>query len=184
MLVDPGTASAAAGGGLLSMTIDGLPVDAKVVGVLRRFPTAGTGGFVIADQATLASALDASLPGQGRPDELWIDSGHPAPLHAALQAPPLDALNASYRETIQRQLRGDPVTRGVLGTLIGAAGVAAALAAFGLLVVLLHAMRDRRAERELEIHGLGPRALARELRTRMQVVVVRAWSRGWWSRRR
>ena len=55
----------------------------------------------------------------------------------------------------------------MLGTLAAAAAIAVVLALIGLLVALLGAMRDRHAERELRIHGLGPRALARELRMRI-----------------
>ena len=81
VLADPQTAAAAGPDGRIAMTVDGLPVIARVVGVLSRFPTLdpGSGGFVIADEATLAGALDAQLPGQGRPDELWISTGHLAP---------------------------------------------------------------------------------------------------------
>jgi hypothetical protein len=65
-----------------------------VVGVLSRFPTldSDAAGFVIANEATLAAALDAQLPGQGRPDELWISTGIPrgcAPRSAAGRWPSL-----------------------------------------------------------------------------------------------
>lgn len=169
VLADRHTAAVAGGGGRIALTVDGLPVDARIVGVLRRFPTLtpGGAGFVIADQATLASALDASLPGQGRPDELWIDSSRPAALKAALRRPPLRILTASFRADVERRLRSDPIARGVLGTLVAAAVIAVSLAVIGLLVALLGPMRDQRAERELEVHGLGPGTLARELRLRI-----------------
>jgi hypothetical protein len=60
----------------------------------------------------------------------------------------------------------------VLGTLLAAAVIAIALALIGLLLALLGAMRDPHAERELRVDGLGPRALARELR--MRIVVAAA----------
>ena len=68
VLADPRAAAAATAGGQIALTVDGLPVNAHVVGVLRRFPTIASGGagFIVADEATLAAALDASLPGQGR----------------------------------------------------------------------------------------------------------------------
>ena len=169
ILADPHAASAAAAGGRIALTIDGEPVDARVVGTLRRFPTIARGGagFIVADEATLAAALDASLPGQGRPDELWIDTPRPGVLRAALHEPPLRMLTATYRADIERALRADPIARGVLGTLLAAAVIALALALIGLLVALLGAMRDQAAERELSIQGLGPRSLARELRIRI-----------------
>jgi hypothetical protein len=169
VLVDPQTAASAAAGGRLALTVDGLPVKAQVVGVLRRFPTvpAGTAGFVIADEATLAGALDAQLPGQGRADELWISTVHPGPLRSALATEPLARLNRSFRADVEHHLRGTPVARGVLGTLVAATGLAAALAVLGLLVTLLGAARDERVQRDLVVQGMGPRALRRELQLRV-----------------
>ena len=91
MLADPRAAAAATAAGQIALTVDGLPVNAHVVGVLRRFPTIASGdaGFIVADEATLAAALDASLPGQGRADELSIDTARPGALRAALNRPPL-----------------------------------------------------------------------------------------------
>ena len=169
VLADPRAAAAATAGGQIALTVDGLPVNAHVVGVLRRFPTIASGGagFIVADQPTLAAALDASLPGQGRPDELWIDTPRAGALRADLNRPPLRTLDATFRADVEHGLRSDPIARGVLGTLLAAAAIAVVLALIGLLVALLGAMRDRPAERELRIHGLGPRALARELRMRI-----------------
>jgi hypothetical protein len=122
VLADPQTAASAEPGGRIALTVDGLPVDARVVGVLTRFPAlpADSAGFVIADEATLAAALDAQLPGQGRPDELWIGTGHLAGLRAALGSGALAQLDSSFRVDIEQQLRDAPVARGVLGTLIAA----------------------------------------------------------------
>jgi hypothetical protein len=172
VLADPFTAAAAARGGRLTLTVDGLPVAAHVVGVLSRFPTVApdAGGFVVADESTLAAALDAQLPGQGRPDELWISTSHLGRLQAALAAGPLSVLGAAYRSDIQAGLRSAPIARGLLGTLLAAAAVTGALAVLGLLVALLVAARDDRAQRDLSAQGLGPRALRRELSLRMLVV--------------
>jgi hypothetical protein len=169
VLVDPHTASAAASGGRLALSVSGLPVNALVVGVLRRFPTvpAGTAGFAIADEATLAGALDAQLPGQGRADELWISTADPGALRSSLQTPPLARLNRSFRADLEHRLRVTPTARGVLGTLVAATALAAALAVLGLLVTLLGAARDERVQRDLVVQGVGPRALRRELRLRM-----------------
>jgi hypothetical protein len=85
-----------------------------VVGVLNRFPTlpADSAGFLIADQTTLAAALDAQLPGQGRPDELWISTGDPARLRAALGSGALAQLDSSFRADIDHQLQDAPVAAG------------------------------------------------------------------------
>src|SRR5690348_11187073 len=107
VLADPVTAASAGPGGRIALTVDGLPVIARVVGVLSRFPTldSDAAGFVIADEATLAAALDAQLPGQGRPDELWISTGHPARLRAALGRGTLTQLDSSFRSDLDQQLR-------------------------------------------------------------------------------
>jgi hypothetical protein len=169
VLTDPGTAAGAARGGRLALSIDGLPVSARVVGVLRRFPTVppGSAGFVVADQAQLAGALDAQQPGQGRPDELWMSTRDAAGLRAALHVGALTRLGVRFRADIQRGLARAPIARAVLGTLIGSAALGAVLALVGLLVVIAGALRDRRIERDLAGQGLGPRALASELRARV-----------------
>ncbi|MGH2896817.1 MAG: hypothetical protein ACRDPM_26605, partial [Solirubrobacteraceae bacterium] len=166
VLVDPATAAAAGQGRTLALTVDGEPVAARVAGILRRFPAvpAGSAGFVVADEPTLAAALDAQMPGQGRPDELWITSRNLAPLRDALATPALASLQAQYRETIERGLRDAPVARAVLGTLMAAAGLSAALAIVGLLAALLGPARDGRMESELSEQGASPRAVRAQLR--------------------
>jgi hypothetical protein len=174
VLVDPQTAVIAGRAGSLAVSVDGQPVGVRVVGTLKRFPTlaSNASGFVIADQATLSSALDAQLPGQGRPDELWLTVSRPGALRSALRSGPLAALNGSFRADIERQLGAEPVARGVLGVLIAAAALAAALAAIGLLIALLGSAREETVERDLVAQGVGPRGLRRELRTRMLLAAV------------
>ncbi len=169
VLADPQTAASAGPGGRIALTVDGLPVLARVVGVLTRFPTleAGSAGFVVADEATLAAALDAQLPGQGRPDELWIAVGHPAGLRAALGRGALAQLDSSFRADIERQLRDAPVARGVLGTLIAATALSVLLAVVGLLAAVLGGVRDERVESDLTEQGVGPAGLRAELRLRL-----------------
>ena len=169
VLADPQTAASAGPGGRIALTVDGLPVIARVVGVLSRFPTIppGSAGFIIADEPTLAAALDAQLPGQGRPDELWIGTAHLAVLRAALGSGALAQLDSSFRVDIDHQLRDAPVARGVLGTLIAATVLSAVLAVVGLLAALLGGVRDERVESDLQEQGVGPRGLRAELRVRL-----------------
>ena len=42
VLADPGTAAAAGPGGRIGLTVDNLPVQARIVGVVKRFPTVAT----------------------------------------------------------------------------------------------------------------------------------------------
>jgi hypothetical protein len=174
VLADPQTAASAGPDGRIALTVDGLPVVARVVGVLGRFPTieGDSAGFVIADEATLAAALDAQLPGQGRPDELWISTGHLARLRAALGSGTLAQLDSSFRVDLDHQLRDAPVARGVLGTLIAAAALSVVLAVVGLLTALLGGARDKRAESDLSEQGVGPRGLRAELRVRLALASV------------
>ena len=174
VLVDPQTSTASTRSGLIALSVDGLPVNARVVGVLKRFPTlpAAAAGCVVADQATLSSALDAELPGQGRPDELWISTAHPERVRAALSAAPLAQLGTAFRSDIERRLRSDPIARGVLGTLVAATVLSGALAALGLLAALLGAARDPRFEDDLAGQGVGPGDLRRELRLRLLIAAA------------
>jgi hypothetical protein len=174
VLADPQTAASAGPDGRIALTVDGLPVIARVVGVLDRFPTLADpqAGFVIADEATLAAALDAQLPGQGRPDELWISTGHLSQLRAALGSGALAQLDSSFRIDIDQQLRDAPVARGVLGTLIAATVLSVVLAVLGLLTALLGGTRDQRSESDLSEQGVGPRGLRAELRIRLALASV------------
>ena len=169
VLTDPQTAASAGPDGRIALTVDGLPVTARVVGVLTRFPTlpSDSAGFVVADEATLAAALDAQLPGQGRADELWIGTGHLAGVRAALGSGPLTQLDSSFRVDIDHQLQDAPVARGVLGTLIAATVLSVVLAVVGLLAALLGGVRDERVESDLAEQGVGPRGLRAELRVRL-----------------
>ena len=169
VLVDPSTAAAASRGGTIALTVDGLPVTARVAGVVRRFPTlaAGSAGWVVADEAQLASALDAQLPGQGRADELWIETRKPGRLRAAVSRGPLVKLSSAFRADVQRDLRSGAIARGVLGTLIAASVVSELLAILGVLTAFVGSGRDRAVERDLAIQCLGQRGLARELRLRV-----------------
>lgn len=169
VLTDPSTAAAAGHGRRLGLEVDGLPVTARVVGVLDRFPTvaAGSAGFVVADETTLASALDAQMPGQGFPDELWMSTPHLRALRTALSQGPLAAASVTYRADVERALRDAPIGRAVMRTLVGATALSAALAVLGLLVTLLGPLRDRALEDDLFAQGLGPRALRMQMRLRL-----------------
>lgn len=174
VLADPRTAAAAGPGGRIGLTVDGVPVQARVEGVLRRFPTipAGASGFVVVDQASLSGALDAQLPGQGRPDELWISTSRPEALRAALRRTPLSQLTASFRGEVERSLRSDPVASGVTRTLLAGGAVAGVLALLGMVLVLVGPFRELRVEADLEEQGFGPSELRRELRVRWATACV------------
>jgi hypothetical protein len=174
ILVDPRTAAGAGPGGRIGLTVDGQPIQARVVGVLRRFPTIDqqAGGFVVADQALLAGALDAQLPGQGQPDELWISSARPAALRRALHGGPLSQLRVAFRAEVDHSLRSDPVASGVSRMLLASGIVAILLALIGVALVLVGPLRAPRIQADLEAQGLGPTGLRRELRIRLVAASV------------
>ncbi len=128
--------------------------------------------MIVADEATLAAALDAQLPGQGRPDELWIATSHPAALREALARPPLDQLSSTFRSDVARQLSSAPIARGVERALLVAALLWAVLGVLGLLTALIGPARDRAVESDLEAQGVGPSALRREARARLAIAGV------------
>ncbi len=165
VLADPASAAQAGRDGRLALTVGGVAILARVVGRPGRFPTVPAGGFLVADEAALAARLDADAPGQGRPDELWLETDDLARTRVALAAPSLASLTFAYRADLERALRADPVFRGVAGTLAVAAAAAVGLAALGLLVA--GSDRDRRLEEDLAAQGLGPRALRRDARVRL-----------------
>ena len=174
VLADPQTAASAGPDGRIALTVDGLPMTARVVGVLSRFPTlpSDSAGFLIADETTLAAALDAQLPGQGRADELWISTRDLPRLRAALGSGVLAQLDSSFRADIDHQLQDAPVARGVLGTLIAATALSMLLVVIGFLTTLLGGTRDERVESDLEEQGVGPCGLRAELRVRLALVSV------------
>jgi hypothetical protein len=174
VLADPRTAASAGRGHKLSLTVDGVPLRAKLVGVVRRFPTiaAGAAGVVVADADALDAALDAAQPGQGRANELWVATPAPDRLRAALGSGPLTQLSGSFRSDIEHRLRSDPIARGVLGTLLSAAAVGLALAVVGMLAALIGGGREPRLAADLSEQGIGPRGLRRELRLRFAIASV------------
>jgi hypothetical protein len=169
VLADQATAAAAGPGDRIGLTVDNLPVQAQIVGVVKRFPTVapGAAGVIVADQQALSDALDAQLPGQGRTDELWISSSRSQLLHAALRHGPLAQLDSSFRAAVETGLRHEPLASGVIGTLLIAGAVGGALAVLGLLIIVGGPFRDRSIERDLEAQGIGPSGLRQELRLRL-----------------
>jgi hypothetical protein len=169
VIADPGTVAAAGSGGRIGLTVDNLPLQARIVGVIKRFPTVdpGAAGVIVADQRALSDALDAQLPGQGRTDELWISSSRSRPLQAALDHGSLSQLDSSFRTATETALRRQPLASGVMGTLLAAGTVGAALAVLGMLLIVGGPLRDRGVESDLEAQGVGPRGLRRELRLRL-----------------
>src|SRR4051812_11787115 len=74
VVVSPALAAAAGPGGILPVDLAGATVLGRVVGTVTRFPTVDE-NVVVADGATLSTALDAVAPGRGSANEVWLDAG-------------------------------------------------------------------------------------------------------------
>jgi hypothetical protein len=173
VVVSPEIASAAGPQGAITLDLQDQRLPARIVGVATRFPAADQQGegFVIADESRLATALDARLPGTGRPGELWLSA--PPQAERDLRRPPFATLEVASRRVIERSLAGDPLARGLELTLGIAAIVALALAAIGLWLALVSELRDERGELfDLEAQGVSPDTLRRQFRLRTAILVA------------
>ena len=163
VLVTPNVAAAAGTGRILPLAIEGQVVTARIVGVIRRFPSI-VGGAVVADRQTAETTLDSGSPGLGTTDELWADT---------LPSPPPAVLEISSRAQILAGLEADPLARGALATLGATALLALALALLGLVLGVVADRRDERGELfDLEAQGASPATIRTHLRLRALLVAV------------
>jgi hypothetical protein len=174
VVASPQLAAAAGPGGVLPLNVATGTIVGRVVGTVRRLPTAGE-DVVIADGPTVATALSADAPGSGSANELWLDAPARAKrvVAAALRRPPFDALEVSGHDALLADLRSEPLARGTLLTLAGAALAALGLALVGLLLVVVSDLRDERGELfDLEAQGAAPATLRTHLRLRTGLVAA------------
>jgi len=168
VVATPGLAALAGANGIIPLRVPGGSVPVRVVGAIRRFPSV-SGELVLGDEHSLFVAMNAVSPGTAVPNELWLEGADD--LGARLEGPPFAALAVSSRAALEGRLRADPLARGTLATLTGAAIVAFLLALVGLAVLLAGDARDERRELfDLETQGAGPGTLRRHLRIRAVLV--------------
>jgi hypothetical protein len=174
MMVSADLARAAVGG-IVRVRFGGQSVPGRVVAVGRRFPSV-TGSFAVADEALLATALNADDPGAAVPDELWLRARHPdqaAALDAAVAGPPYDSLSRSSHAGVLESMRSDPLSRGIRLVLEAAALLALVLSVVGLVLSVAAAVRDDRvALFDLEAQGVPPATLRGQLRVRAAIVTA------------
>jgi hypothetical protein len=175
VIASPGLAAAAGVDGVLPLRVTGGVLRTRVVAVARRFPTL-EGDFVVADRTLAFTAMNAAKPGAARTNELWIgapDSATADQIAAGLRRPPFDVLSVSSRRALEAELAGDPLSRGALIILGGAALGSVLLALLGLWLLLAADVRDERGELfDLEAQGAGPGLLRRHLRLRGGLVAT------------
>ncbi|MDX6629617.1 MAG: hypothetical protein QOH00_1863, partial [Gaiellales bacterium] len=164
VVASPDVAASVGAGRTLELSFGGQVVHARLVAVARRFPTTqdSADSFVVADEASLASALGADDLPSAIPDELWLSTppGASERVAAALGKPPFAALDVSSRAAIHSDLQSDPIARGIVSSLVAAALAALALALLGVALATLGFLRDEGDSLfDLESQGAGPRAL-------------------------
>lgn len=172
VLVTPALAAEAGPHGVLPLQVEGEQIAARVVGVLKRFPSID-GDAVVADRQTASTLLDTLSPGLGITDELWLNvpSDREAAAAARLARPPFTQLSVASRADTLARLEADPLARGSLLTLAGTAAVALLLALVGLLLSVVGDVRDDRGELfDLEAQGAAPATIRAHLRLRALLV--------------
>jgi hypothetical protein len=171
VLASPSIARTAGPGGLLSLDFDDQRVNARIVGILDRFPTfAADDDFLVADSSRLSTTLDASTPGTGRAEELWLSvpAGSAHAVDARLASAPFSRLDSTSRRAVLSGLENDPLARAIEYTLGIAALLALVTAAVGLWMTLVGDLRDERGDFfDLEAQGVGPETIRSHLRTRI-----------------
>jgi hypothetical protein len=169
------TVAAEAGpNGIIPLQVEGEQVAARIVGVIRRFPSI-VGDAVIADRQTMSTLFDTRSPGLGTTDELWLDVPQSQEATAAgrLGRAPFTQLTVTSRAATLQTLEADPLARGALLTLAGTAGVALLLALVGLLLAIVSDIRDDRGELfDLEAQGAAPATIRAHLRIRALLVAA------------
>jgi hypothetical protein len=174
VLASPGLAAAADEEGLLPLRLPGGELTARVVATARHFPTLD-GDFVVADQATLSTALNARRPGAAVTNEIWLgaDAAEVSRLERALRNEPFSTLAVETRARLERQLEDDPLARGTVLALTATAIVALGLALIGLVLLVRGDLGDERGELfDLEAQGADPRLLMFHVRGRATLVGV------------
>ncbi|HMJ00207.1 MAG TPA: FtsX-like permease family protein [Gaiellaceae bacterium] len=175
VIASPGIAAAAGVGGALVLDFSVGRVQARIVGVARRFPAAEqeSEGFVVADESRLAVALTGTRSGRGRPTELWlaVPAAQSQKVERGLGGAPFSSLGVASRSELEHELAADPLARGI-SLILGAAALAAlVLAVLALWLAFAADLGDERGELlDLEAQGVGPETLRRQFRVRAAVL--------------
>jgi hypothetical protein len=174
VVVSPDLAAAAGPGGILPLDVGKGTIVSRVAGTVRRMPTV-EGDAVLVDGPTIATAIDADAPGGGATNEIWLEApkNSESRLESALRRPPFVALATAFRRDVLEELRSEPLARGTLITLAGAALTALVLALVGLLLGVVSDLRDERGDLfDLEAQGAAPGTLRVHLQLRSMLVAV------------
>ena len=174
VLATPRVAAESGPHGIIPLQVEGEQVAARIVGIVRRFPSVA-GDAVVAARQPASTILDTRSPGLGTTDELWVNVP-PATEEAArtaLTQAPFTQLALQSRADTLAELKADPLARGSLLTLAGTAAVALLLALLGLLLTVVGDIRDDRGDLfDLEAQGASPATIRAHLRLRAALVAA------------
>jgi hypothetical protein len=125
-------ATQASAGGIVQVPVNGVSVPVRIVASVAGFPTVGSGGALIADQATLQDTLAAQAAPPLGVTQWWLATSSPG-------VPPGLPAGASVtsRARVARALLADPLSVVPQQALLALAFAAALLAAAGFAVSVI-----------------------------------------------
>jgi hypothetical protein len=168
--VSPGIAAGAGARGLLPLDVLGTRIVARIVAVVRHFPTTH-GDVVVADRGTVATAINAASPGPPFYNEVWIDDRAPNDVARKLERSQLRVFDVTSREALTAASTSSTVARAARLLLAAGALAGLALTLLGVALASTTELRRRRGELlDLEAQGMEPRALAAFVRLRILLV--------------
>jgi len=167
VVVSPQLARAAGARGVLPVALLDTQVLTHVVGVIRHFPTVD-GNVVLADQQTVATALNAAEPGPPFYNEIWVDDPDRARLQRQLEMPAMEVMSIVDRSRLADHAQLSPVVRSARELLAVALVIAVLLAVLGIVLAVSSDVRARRWEiLDLSAQGLDRHSIIRFTRARL-----------------
>jgi hypothetical protein len=168
--------AAQAGGRDLPLRLDsGATITIRPIARARLFPGT-TSSFAVADAGRLFRAINAETPGSAPPNEVWLrlrSGADQRRLLRTLRSPPFRLATVTSGSGIERTLKDDPLSQGVVWALLAASVLGLALGALGLALTVAAELADESGElRELEALGLRPSALRRQIRLRATLLAA------------
>ncbi len=165
-IVSPDLAAAADTDGLLRLRVGAdRTINLVVVARADRFPTivAATPRFVVVPLDPYLLALNAAVPGAGRPTEMWLaapSAARVAEVRAALAGATFRYPAITDRTELVAERQSDPLSQAIVWALAVGALAGLVLALGGLFLGAAADLRDEDGElADLEAQGLPPSAL-------------------------
>jgi hypothetical protein len=158
------TSSGAAVGGIVRTTLDGDPVNVRIVAVVSTFPTVtGSAGALIVDLTAVDNVYTAGGIAPPQPGQWWLaTAGQRVPPRLLAGLP--SGSSISSESALASGLLNNPLSDVPQQALLGIAIAALLLACTGFCVSIAAGVQQRRAENALlAALGVTPRAAAAQL---------------------